>query len=672
MAETVKLIQGLRAEVVKDGKNEQAGFDKYACWCEKTMERKASDISAAKELITETEILIKKLKGEIASHGAEIEQLNKDIAENAAAQKDAAAVRDKEYKEYSGERSESENCIGALEAAIKVLTGAGEGKGAFLQNPSMRQAELLSVVAGLRKVLSHKVVAGTMSEKDVQMIKHFVEKPDDFVGTKTMSAAQISQNPFGDYAPQSTQIQGILQGMYDAFTADLEKDNAAEADSEKSFRELMATKKQEQKTLQATLQKQESDHAAKSKKLSESQVLKDDTAAQLDADEDFFADTKDACQTKATQWSIRTRLRTEELNGMDVAIKILSSDDAKKTFKSSTSTFVQLKSVQQHSESSGARATAYNKLRALASQLKSRNIARMAVTLKSGGHFDKVIAMIDQMMEVLRAEEADDIAHRDRCENGQNANKNQMADLASSIKKTNANIKRMENTAGEKQSEIDQLKKEIKDAEDDQAELLDFRNKEEADFKQALKDDMDAAELLRKAIAALEAFYKRNKMDVPALIQKQPEYAKDEDKAPDAGFEGADYGGRKSESGGILAILQMLVEDTEKEMGEGRRDNADAQEKYLKQNGALQATHDSLSDTKAATETELADLEEKIAEAEGFKSQRQADQKAEKDQKKALATDCDWVKSNFQSRRDKRKAEMQGLVDAKSFLAGAQ
>merc|ERR1719178_570386 len=111
-------------------------------------------------------------------------------------------------------------------------------------------------------------------------MNHFVAKPDDFVGHKVMSAAQVGQNPFGDYAPQSTQIQGILQGMYDAFTADLEKDNAAEADSEKSFRELMATKKQEQKTLQATLQKQESDHAAKSKKLSESQVLKDDTAAQ--------------------------------------------------------------------------------------------------------------------------------------------------------------------------------------------------------------------------------------------------------------------------------------------------------------------------------------------------------------------------------------------------------
>merc|ERR1719272_767683 len=108
MAQTVKLIQGLEAQVKKDGKAEQESFDKYACWCEKTMERKAGDISEAKDLITEMEILMKKLKGEIASHGAEIQQLQKDIAQNSAAVKEATELRNKENQEFSEEKTESE------------------------------------------------------------------------------------------------------------------------------------------------------------------------------------------------------------------------------------------------------------------------------------------------------------------------------------------------------------------------------------------------------------------------------------------------------------------------------------------------------------------------------------------------------------------------------------
>merc|ERR1719261_1460887 len=107
----------------------------------------------------------------------------------------------------------------------------------------------------------------------------------------------------------------------------------------------------------------------------------------------------------------------------------------------------------------------------------------------------------------------------------------------------------MKNTVKDQEAEIKVIEGDIAATENDMADLLKFRNKEEADFKQALKDDMDAADLLKQAIAALSSFYKRNKMDVPQLIQKAPEYAKDQDKAPDAGFADGNYGGRKSESG---------------------------------------------------------------------------------------------------------------------------
>merc|ERR1719451_206956 len=176
------------------------------------------------------------------------------------------------------------------------------------------------------------------------------------------------------------------------------------------------------------------------------------------------------------------------------------------------------------------------------------------------------------MMKLLREEEQADIEHRDRCENGQNANANELDDLEHAIKKTEASLKRMGNTKKELEDEISALEKEIASTKKDMKELLDFRNKEEADFKQALLDDTNALALLKKAIVALSEFYKRNKMPVPQLIQKAPEYAEDPDKAPETSWSGSDYGGRKSETGGIIAILEMLVEDTEKEIKEGRAD----------------------------------------------------------------------------------------------------
>merc|ERR1712008_624776 len=161
-----------------------------------------------------------------------------------------------------------------------------------------QEAEVLSVVAGLRKVLRNSIAEHAVSISEYDAVSRFVHHPDGFVGSKGISAVQLRNNPFGDYAPQSTQIQGILKGMYDAFTADLEKDNAEEAEKQKAFEEFMKTKKAEQATLELTLEKQEDAKAKKTKLLADSKTDRDDTKEQLAADEEFFEDTK----TPARMW----------------------------------------------------------------------------------------------------------------------------------------------------------------------------------------------------------------------------------------------------------------------------------------------------------------------------------------------------------------------------------
>merc|ERR1719456_1730511 len=144
--------------------------------------------------------------------------------------------------------------------------------------------------------------------------------------------------------------------MYDAFAADLEKENAEESVEQKAFEALMATKKAELNTLQATQEHHEVNKAAKEKAEAQNQQLRDDEEAQLEADEKFFDETKKACQMKAREWSERSRLRTEELQGMRKAVHILSSPSAQATFVNATTTLLQTSSLHSSLQTMGEHA----------------------------------------------------------------------------------------------------------------------------------------------------------------------------------------------------------------------------------------------------------------------------------------------------------------------------
>merc|ERR1719420_1741695 len=165
----VVLIKELQAKIEADGKAEQKTYDKFACWCEKTLARKAAAIDAAKETIDKTQREIVELKGRLGELGATIKQLEKEIAENEEARKEATEIREKENEDYEAERTESEQCIGALEAAIKVLTGAG--KKAMLE--TLQEAQLLSVVDGVKGVLNRMPSSHSLEEKDMSLMKDF-------------------------------------------------------------------------------------------------------------------------------------------------------------------------------------------------------------------------------------------------------------------------------------------------------------------------------------------------------------------------------------------------------------------------------------------------------------------------------------------------------------------
>mmetsp|Transcript_92735 Transcript_92735/g.271500 ORF Transcript_92735/g.271500 Transcript_92735/m.271500 type:complete len:254 (-) Transcript_92735:90-851(-) len=246
-----------------------------------------------------------------------------------------------------------------------------------------------------------------------------------------------------------------------------------------------------------------------------------------------------------------------------------------------------------------------------------------------------------------------------------------MADLNSTIDKSARSLSRMGDEKRTLVGDINALEGEINQTKDEMARALQLRNEERASFEQALKDDTDAVELLSQAMLAMSAFYKRNKIAIN-LVQKQPSYSEDPDKAPETTWDGANYGGRKSESTGILSILGMLKEDLEREIGTDREDDAAAQADYAKSRAAAQGMLDAQMESKAALEKQLAELEGRMFDTEEFKDQKGADLAAEEEMETSLYNDCSWVSTHFDTRRQKRKVELDGLDEAKTYLAGVE
>merc|ERR1712013_681157 len=111
---------------------------------------------------------------------------------------------------------------------------------------------------------------------------------------------------------------------------------------------------------------------------------------------------------------------------------------------------------------------------------------------------------------------------------------------------------------------------------------------------------------------------KRNKIPLELAQKKQepgPEYSVDQDKAPETSWSGGSYGGRKSEGGGIIAILEMIKEDTENEIKQSRADDADAQATYVKNRDAAREALAAQEATKVQKEEELASAREAKSDA---------------------------------------------------------
>merc|ERR1719238_1859559 len=480
------------------------------------------------------------------------------------------------------------------------------------------------------------------------------------------------------YETQSGAIQGILADMMDSFTRDYASIMDEEKTKQKDFDDLMATKTDDLKKLEKALADKTLNEGNDAKQLATDQKEREETQDELKAAEEFLATTTDACKSKANEWAERSRLRTEELAGMNQAIDILTSDTAKGTFTTAHMGFVQLGIEEKHNSA----------VKHIVKKLKKEGVTKPVNALQTKGKA-KVAAAVKQfegvqhdivvMEDDLREEGMADIKKKAYCDNErrESNNKKEILEFDMDTLKKEMDSGEAKKTLLAKQ--IQHTTSSIQKLEAEMKEYLNTRNAQNEAFKTGLKADTDAVMLLAKAIEALSKYATNN--DV-ALTQKavkkhakkhgmkqDPEYTTSEDTAPAAEFSAASSGG--SETGGIVGIIENIKQDLEEEISASKDEEAKA----------LQAYHDTEKeslDSMTAMKAKIASMEVDIADTTSLVADKQEawdDKKRQHDGVDSyllsIKPECDWMDENFELRKEARESEIEGLDDAKAKLAGA-
>merc|ERR1719486_966903 len=633
-------------QLEKEGEEDEEIYDQLACWCETNDKEKTKSIADAEAKITDLTTKIEELTASSARLNTEIKNLEKEVAENQEALDQATALRQKELAEFNAEEKDALQAISALKSAVTVLSK--HNAGAFMQMPATH-------LQGIANTLQYQMqkhsdlFQGVLTHSERRTIAAFVQAPQDYFDAEPT----FKQS----YAPQSGEIFGILKQMKETFEENLSNSQKEELQNQKAYEELKAAKTDEIKAGQDQIDAKTDELASTDEKNANAKEDLEDTKNSLSADEEFLMMLKEKCSTTDAEWEERQKTRQLEMEACSKALAVLSSDDAHDLFtKTFNPAFVQTEARSER------RSKAAAVLSSVAKKLNTPRLSAIAAKVRLDA-FTKVKKAIDDMVAQLLKEKADEIKHKDFCVDEFNTNQLQTEKKDREKEDLIAKIEDLELTIKTLSSEIDTLKSEVAEMQVQMKRAGEDREKENKEFQQTVADQRASQKLLQTALSILEGFYGKK---AAALLQQQQEPA---GPPPPPGF--SEYK-KNAAAGGVMGMIQQIINDAKAMEAEVIRSEEDAQKAY---EDFVKETNNSIdekskditnkSESKAKAEADRVEAKED-KEAVMLELEQLANYKAE------LHSSCDFVMKNFEIRQTARDEEIEALKQAKAILSGAK
>jgi hypothetical protein len=383
-----------------------------------------------------------------------------------------------------------------------------------------------------------------------------------------------------------------------------------------------------------------------------------DTKKSLSADEQFLMMLKEKCSMTDGEWEARQKTRQLEMEACSKALAVLSSDDAHDLFtKTFNPSLVQMES-SMHSE---RRSQASKLLSAVAQKLQNPRLATLAVRVRLDA-FTRVKKAIDDMVSQLLKEKEDEIKHKDFCVDEFNSNELQTEKKTRAKQDLTAKIEDLESTIKGLTEAIDNLKSEVAEMQVQMKRAGEDREKENKEFQMTVADQRATQKLLTAALNILKGFYAKK---AEALVQTEQPAGP----PPPPGFEAYK---KNAAAGGVMGMIQQIINDAKAMEAEVIRSEEDAQkgyEDFVKDtNNSIEEKSKDIvnkSESKAKAESDLVEAKED-KEAVMLELEQLANYKAE------LHSSCDFVMKNFEIRQTARDEEIEALKQAKAILSGAK
>ena len=634
----VTMLQMMQNKIEAEGKKEEELFDKFMCYCTTGRAQLEKSVDDAETKIPKLASDIKAIGSEVVQLTADIEAAKSDRADAKKAVAEATGLREKEAAAYAKQSGEFKTNLAAMGKAIEAIEkGAG---GSFLQTASASVLKKLSVDM-------------EMSDVDRDVVSSFLSEDDS--------------------EQDSGQIIGILKQMKDTMEKDLADATAEEQAAIAGFDKLVAAKEKQINSLTKEVEDKTARVGDNGVKLSEMKEDKEDTEESLAEDKKFLQDLSKNCETKKAEWDERCKLRTEELLAIADTIKILNDDDALELFKKTlpSPSLLQVTVTDKEMKQDAAAALKGSKdyrINLISLALKGKKVS-----------MTKVIKMVDDMVALLGKEQADDDDKKEECEANIDETEDKHKELNVAIADLDKATDETKETIATLGDEIEALTQGIKDLDKQVSEATETRKEENSDFVTTLAANNAAVEILGFAKNRLNKFYN------PKMYKEAPKRELSEEEritlnmggtlAPTAApggiagtgvtalLEGAPppppetfgaYSKKSEESNGVLAMIDALVGDLEKETQEMKFEEKDAQEEY---EGFVKDSADKrANDSKSITDKEgaKADAEDALLKLEEETKVKMTENMHTMESLKDIHLDCDWLLQNFGVRKEAR------------------